>query len=100
MKVNVKKALATMMAAALIVTSAQCPTASAAKKPKLNSKKVTLTVGKKKTLKVKNKIKGSTYTWKSSKVKVAKVTKKGVVKAVKAGTATITCKVKTKATKK
>jgi len=100
MKVNVKKALATMMAAALIVTSAQCPTASAAKKPTLNSKKVTLTVGKKKTLKVKNKIKGSTYTWKSSKVKVAKVTKKGVVKALKAGTATITCKVKTKATKK
>lgn len=100
MKVSIKKALATVMASALIVTSGQCPVASAAKKPALSSKKVTLKVGQKKTLKVKNKIKGSTYKWKSSKVKVAKVTKKGVVKAVKAGTATITCKVKTKATKK
>jgi len=100
MKVNVRKALATLMATTLIVTSGQCPVASAAKKPVLNSKKVTLKVGQKKTLKVKNKIKGSTYKWKSSKTKVAKVTKKGVVTAVKAGTATITCKVKTKATKK
>lgn len=100
MKVSIKKALAMVMASALIVTSGQCPAASAAKKPALSSKKVTLKVGQKKTLKVKNKIKGSTYKWKSSKVKVAKVTKKGVVKAVKAGTATITCKVKTKATKK
>jgi len=100
MKVNVKKALATLMATTLIVTSGQCPVASAAKKPALSSKKVTLKVGQKKTLKVKNKIKGSKYKWKSSKVKVATVSKKGVVKAIKAGTATITCKVKTKATKK
>ena len=100
MKINVKKALATLAAAAMIVTSVQCPAASAAKKPALNSKKITLKTGQKKTLKVKNKIKGSKYTWKSSKPKVAKVSQKGVVKAVKAGTATVTCKVKTKATKK
>lgn len=66
----------------------------AATKPKLNKTKATVNVKKKVNLKVKNQIKGSAYTWKTSNKKVAMVTKKGVVKGIKAGKATITCKVK------
>ncbi len=59
-------------------------------KPAINRKKVTLTVGEKSRLKVKNckkKVK-----WKSSRKKVATVSSKGVVKAKKAGKAKITAK--------
>jgi len=58
----------------------------------LNKTKVTLKVGKKLTLKPKLKGAGAktTYTWKSSNKKVVTVTNKGVVKALKKGTATIT----------
>lgn len=61
---------------------------------KISKKKLTLTVGKSHTLKIKgtkNKVK-----WKSSAKKVATVSKKGKVKAIKAGKATITAKVKSK----
>lgn len=59
-------------------------------KPAINKKKVTLTVGEKTRLKVKNckkKVK-----WKSSSKKVATVSSKGVVKAKKAGKTKITAK--------
>ena len=49
----------------------------AAKKAKLGTKKMTLTQGKSKVIKVKNKKKGCRYTFSSSKKKVATVTKKG-----------------------
>ena len=72
------------------------PDAKAAPKTKqikLNTKKKTLTVGQKITLKVKS-VKpakaSKKVTWKSSKKSVATVSSKGVVKAKKAGTATIT----------
>lgn len=52
---------------------------------------IKLKKGKKITLKVLN-AKGN-ITWKSSKKKVATVSKKGVVKGKKKGTATITAKV-------
>ena len=63
-------------------------------KVKLNKTKVTLEKGKTVTLKAT--ITPSTFpdksvTWKSSNKKVATVTSSGKVKAVKAGTATITC---------
>jgi len=45
-------------------------------------------------LNVKNKIKGSAYTWSTSNKKIATVDKKGIVKGVKKGTAVITCSVK------
>ena len=60
---------------------------------KLSSKKIVLQVGKTKKLKVKNKPVGVKVTWKSSKKKVATVSKKGKVKAKKAGKTTITAKV-------
>ena len=85
----------------LIVTAILCfsMTASAAakaKKVKLNKKKITLTIGK--TFKLKATVKPSSANkkvkWKSSNKKVAAVNSKGVVKAKKAGKATITCTLK------
>lgn len=61
-----------------------------AKTPKLSKKSVTLTVGSKVTLKVKNA--SGKITWSSSNKKVAPVSSKGVVTAKKAGKATITAK--------
>ncbi len=77
-----------------MLVSCISPTAlhtEAAAKVKLNTTKVTLTVGATKQLKVtgtKKKV-----TWSSSKKRVATVSKKGKVTAKKAGTATITAKV-------
>ena len=72
------------------------PEIKAASKPKqikLNAKKKTLTVGQKFTLKVK-KVKPSKaskkVTWKSSRKSVATVSRKGIVKAKKVGSTTIT----------
>lgn len=93
----VKKAnkfLSVGLLTAMVVVSVPNVGADAAAAPKLNKKKVSVQVGNKYTLKVKNKIKGSTYTWKSSKKAVATVTKKGVVKGKKKGNAVITCTVK------
>ena len=57
----------------------------------INKGKIELKIGKKKTLKKPSKSK--TIKWKSNNKKVAKVTKKGKVTAVSAGTAKITAKV-------
>lgn len=65
-------------------------------KTRLNAKTMTLQVGQKKTLKVKNAGKKAKLKWSSNKKSIATVSKKGVVKAVKAGNAVVTCKVTTK----
>ncbi|MBR4343704.1 MAG: extracellular solute-binding protein [Lachnospiraceae bacterium] len=59
-----------------------------AARPKLSKSKLTLTVGSTKKLKLKNAT--GTVTWSTSSKKIAKVSKKGVVTAKKAGTAVIT----------
>ena len=59
-----------------------------AKKPVLSKKKLTMSVGESKTLKVKNTKKK--VKWSSGKKSVASVSKKGRVKAKKKGTAVIT----------
>jgi len=64
---------------------------NAAKKVKLNKRKLSLYVGKSYTLKLKNNKKK--VKWSSSKKKVATVSKKGKVKAKKKGTCRITAKV-------
>lgn len=98
---HMKKPLAFLLALMMIITIIPASTTYAAtKKPTLSAKKVTLEVGKKKTLKVKNIDKNATLKWSSNKKTVATVSKKGVVKAVKAGAATITCKVTIKNKKK
>lgn len=45
------------------------------KKPKLKTKKISVTVGKKKTIKIANKKKACKYTFKSNKKKIAKYRK-------------------------
>ena len=89
-----KKAAALLMAAALVITGAVPEGACAGGRVKLNKKKVTIKVGGKVKLKLKN-AKGK-VTWKSSKKKVATVTGKGVVKGKKRGTVKITAKYKRK----
>lgn len=84
-------ALALALAAAMIMPQSMDAAAAAKKKVKLNKTKVVLKVGKKTTLKLKNNKKK--VKWSSNKKKVATVTKKGVVKAKKKGTAKITAKV-------
>ena len=62
-------------------------------KVKLNKTKSTMTIGKKQTLKATvtpKKASSKAVVWKSSNKKVATVTSKGVVKAKKEGTVTIT----------
>lgn len=84
--------LVVAMLFALVIT---VPTvADAAAKPSISKKSQNILVGKKYDFNIKNKIKGSTYTWSSSNKKVATVDKKGVVTGVKKGTATITCVIK------
>lgn len=98
MKPNMKKAASLTLAAALVVTSVFCggndaQAAVKAKKITMNKKKVNITVGGKFTLKVKKvtpKKANKAVKYKSSNKKIASVSKKGVVKGKKAGTATIT----------
>lgn len=66
-------------------------TAEAAATPKISKTKLSVNVGKRYTLKVKNTKKK--VKWSSSKKSVATVSAKGVVTAKKKGTATITAKV-------
>lgn len=92
------KALGLILLAFTLTTavgvSVSTETASAkkvnAKTLKLAKKKLSIKVGAKKTLKVTVKPKKATLKWKSNKKKIATVTKKGVVKGKKKGTATIT----------
>lgn len=96
---TIKALIANAMVAVMIMLSvivAPTSTVSAAAKPALTKKSISIQEGKKYDLNVKNKIKGSTYAWSSSNKKVAKVTKKGVVTGVKKGTATIKCKITNK----
>ena len=97
---NMKKVFGFVLALAMILTTYQPTTTYAATKaPTISAKKMTLQVGSKKTLTVKKAGKNATLKWSSSKKSVATVSKKGVVKAVKAGTANVKCKVVTRSKK-
>ena len=86
-----KQGVAVLTAAALVVTGITVPGSTGAKaKIRLNKKKVTIKVGGKVILKLKNAKKK--VTWKSSKKKVASVSAKGIVRGKSAGTAKITAK--------
>ena len=90
MKRYAGKGLAWTLAAALFLGGLQGTGIQAAAKPKLNRTKVTLSVGKSVTLKVKRAKKK--VKWSTSNKKIAKVTAKGKVRAVAPGTAKITAK--------
>ncbi len=98
-----RRLMAGMLAAAMCVTLFAGAGDAGAKtvKPKLSKKKLELTVGSSKTLKV-TKAKGAKLTWKSSSKKTAAVKKSGKygckVTGKKKGKATVTCKVKGKKT--
>lgn len=84
-----------------LATAAPAATADAkAKKPKLSKKTVTITKGKKKTIKLSRAGKKAKVTWKTSKKKIIKLSKKKKssvqVRGLKKGTATLSCKVKIK----
>ena len=80
--------LSGILALSMTLGGMTAPDAGAkAKKAKLKTKKISVTVGKKKTIKIANKKKSCKYTFKSNKKKVAKVSKKGVVTGQKKGTA-------------
>ena len=106
MKKSTKRSISLALATALVVTglftgSTDADAAAKTKKITMNTKKVTLTVGQKYTLKVKKvtpKKASKKVAYKTSNKKVATVTKKGVITAKKKGTANIT--VTSKANKK
>lgn len=90
-----RRVCAAVLTGALLVTTAAVFTpseSSAAKKTKLKTKKLSLVVGEKKKISLKGKKKGHKYTFVSKNKRIAKVSVKGVVTAVKEGTTQITVK--------
>lgn len=98
MKKQLRKVAGILLSLAMIfslftgITITEKVTASAAA-IKLSKKSVNVTVGKKVKLTVKNKPKDASVTWASKNKKIAMVTKKGVVKGVKAGKTKVIAKV-------
>lgn len=91
MKEMIKKITMAMLFFTLVLGMMSTNHVEAAKRPQLKTIKITLKVGQKKQLKVKNTKKK--VKWSSSKKSVAKVSKKGKVTAKKAGKVTIYAKV-------
>ena len=87
---NMKKVFAFVLALAMILTTYQPTTTYAATKaPTISAKKMTLQVGSKKTLTVKNAGKNATLNCFSNKKTDATVSKKLVVKEVTARSANV-----------
>lgn len=89
-KVKVKNAAACALVLGIIVSGISYQAVNAKKQPKLSDKKLTLVVGQKKKLRLKNS-EGS-VKWSSKDKKVAAVGKSGMVTAKKKGTTVITAK--------
>lgn len=96
MKNVLKKCMSCVLALAIVISFMPADGVFAAKKTTLKTKKLSMYVGEAKKIKIKNSKKGFTYTYKSSKPKVAKVNKKGKVTALKKGNAKITVREKGK----
>lgn len=95
---KVRQCIAVAFAVIFVVGVLYNPVTLHAANLKLNHKSMTMYVGDAKTLKVSTSLKGK-VRWKSSNKKVASVSKKGKVKAKKAGTAVITAKIKSRSVK-
>ncbi len=94
MKKTWKKAISGVLVAALCICGlSRAPEqAEAKKKASLKTKTIKVQKGKSKRIVIKNKNKKCRYTFTSNKKKIATVSKKGVVKGKKKGTAKITVK--------
>lgn len=94
MQIASRKVIAGLMASALCITtlSSAGSDVEAKAKASLKTKKISVKVGKKKSILIKNKTKKHSYSFTSSNKQVAKVTSKGKVTGIKAGKATITVK--------
>ncbi len=97
MKNTLKKAITFVLALAMVLSCGTFANLASAKTkvktPSLAKKSISLKVGEKQKLKIKNQPKGSKVTFTSKDKKVATVTKKGVVKAVAAGNTKVIVKV-------
>ena len=91
-----KKTVSYLVIITLLVSLFSQITLFAKPKTKLNHKRITLTVGQTKKLKVKNKPKKAKVKWYSKNKKIVKVSKKGKVVAQKVGKATVVAKVNKK----
>ena len=94
MQIASRKVIAGFMVSALCITtlSSAGSDVEAKAKASLKTKKISVKVGKKKSILIKNKTKKHSYSFTSSNKQVAKVTSKGKVTGIKAGKATITVK--------
>lgn len=90
------RVLTGLLLSSLVTGLVSAPVSDAAKKASLKAKKITLTVGQKKQIQIKNKKKKAVYSFKSNKKAMAAVSKKGIVQAKKAGNVKITVKEKYK----
>lgn len=97
MKKKLCARLLLMAMSASVIAGAQGPQTQAAKKPTLNKDKLSVYVGEKAKLSVRNTQKKGKVTWKSSKTTIVKIVKKkekgnpyAIVSGVKKGNATIT----------
>lgn len=101
---KIRKFFSFLLAFVFIFTSAfpfgEAPLSQAAQKTKLKTKNINVTVGAKKKILFKKKLKNYKYSFKSKNKKIASVSKKGVVTGKKVGKTTITVKEKMKGHKK
>ena len=94
LKKTFKSVVCVLLTVGLVCTGSSSGNAQAAKKATLKTKKVTMKVGEKKSIVIKNKNKKASYSFVSSSKTKAAVTKKGVIKAKKEGKVTVTVKEK------
>lgn len=82
-----------ILALCLVMVEKEDEDILAAKTPKLNKKTVTLEPGKKAMISLKKKISKASVQWRTQNRSIARVSNKGVVKAVTPGQTDVTCKV-------
>ena len=92
MKGMIKKFICIALAFGLVFTGASSDVMRAAKKAGIKNKNITMSVGEKKKIVIKNKKKKAVYKYVSSQKAKASVSKSGIIKAKKAGKVNITVK--------